>query len=78
MSDEGAVENMVLPGMPAAVEPGGKFHEVQETVTRALAATRDRLRELRKQREEINAEIKHLVDEEELLERMSKVKKKPT
>lgn len=81
MSDEGGDvvggEEVPLPGMPEVpAETSGTFDEVKETVGRALTATKDRLRELRKQREDINAEIKLLVDEEDLLMRMAKVKKK--
>jgi len=80
MSEGNSVTEMALPGMPAPpVERGGKYEEVQDTVIKALDATRNRLRDLRQQREEINAEIKLLVDEEELLERMTRIKrgKKP-
>jgi cell division protein FtsB len=77
MSTEGeGVEEMALPGMPEPpIERGGKYEEVQETVAKALHATKQRLHDLRKQREDINAEIKLLVDEHELLERMTKIKK---
>jgi hypothetical protein len=78
MSTEGeGVEEMALPGMPEPpVERGGKYEEVQETVSKALHATKQRLHDLRRQREDINAEIKLLVAEEELLERMTKIKAK--
>jgi hypothetical protein len=77
MSTEGeGVEEVALPGMPQPpIERGGKYEEVQETVAKALDATKNRLRDLRQQREDINAEIKLLVAEEELLERMTKIKR---
>jgi len=76
MSEGVTVEEVTLPGMPQPpVERGGRYEEVQETVAKALDATQQRLRDLRAQRDDINAEIKLLVAEEELLERMARIKK---
>lgn len=51
------------------------FERAKAEAESALIMTRERLAELRKMREVINAEIKQLVDEEDLLSRMTKVKK---
>jgi cell division protein FtsB len=53
----------------------GIFDRTRETVSRAADQARDRLVQLRAQRAEINAEIKLLVDEVELLERMARIRK---
>ena len=51
------------------------YETARDNAVMALGKTQERLRELRQQREEINAEIKTLVDDEELLTRMTRVKK---
>jgi len=66
-----------LPGMPDPRQPAPSAYEsAVERVQAALIATEGRLTDLRKQREQINAEIKVLVTETELLRRMSKVQVK--
>jgi uncharacterized coiled-coil DUF342 family protein len=68
-----------LPGMPELPEDqeARVYERTRDAVIQARDVTMDRLRALRKQREELNAEIKLLVDEADLLDRMSRVKKKP-
>ena len=51
------------------------YERAKQEATDALEATRQRLIDLRKAREGINAEIKTLVEEEDLLSRMAKVRK---
>lgn len=63
-----------LPDMPQAASTNA-YEDAQKRVGEALTWTQERLRELRKQREQTNAEIKQLVDDEELLIRMSRVRK---
>ena len=58
------------PGNPSAYE------RARSEVLTALSRTEDRLADLRKQRDEINAEIKSLVTEQDLLQRMSKIQSK--
>jgi hypothetical protein len=73
------VSDEQVASLTGVVEPPDReatpFEDARGRVQIALAMTQERLRELRKNREEINAEIKLLVDEEDLLERMSKVRK---
>jgi len=64
-----------LPGMPEPMKVTAYTSAIDQ-VHMALDQTQERLTELRKQREDINAEIKVLVAEEDLLERMSKIRKK--
>lgn len=51
------------------------YERARNQTIQALGLVQESLRKLRQQRAEINAEIKLLVQEEDLLERMSKVKK---
>jgi len=53
------------------------FEDAHAKAVQALALTQERLTLLRKQRTEINAEIKELVDDEDLLTRMTRVRKGP-
>jgi hypothetical protein len=63
-----------LPGMPPEQDRETRpYEEARDKLTIAHGMTVERLRELRKRREEINAEIKLLVDEEELLTRMLRI-----
>jgi len=64
-----------LPGMPTPFMPTA-YVSAMDRVLVALEETENRLSELRKERDVINAEIKVLVEEQELLERMAKIKKK--
>lgn len=78
MSEPDALLGVVepqLPDMPLDRDPSA-YNDAMSRVQIALAMTQQRLAELRKQREEINAEIKLLVSEEELLERMTRVQRK--
>lgn len=52
------------------------YERARNVVSMSLSLTEERLRELRKKRDEINAEIKVLVNEESLLQRMSKIEAK--
>jgi len=63
-----------LPDMPKVVRSDA-YERARESVTASLDEVRTRLKELRAQRDEINAEIKQLVSEEELLERMSRIRR---
>jgi cell division protein FtsB len=54
---------------------GRPFEDAHAIAVQALESTRSRLVTLRKQREAINAEIKTLVDDEDLLTRMTRVRK---
>lgn len=56
---------------------GRPFEDAHGNAVQALARTQERLSQLRKQRGEINAEIKTLVDDEVLLNRMVQVRKSP-
>lgn len=80
MSDEGddvkIVEDVPLPGMEPPQVAATPYAGAREAVKFALTITRDRLKELRANRDEINAEIKMLVAEELLLQRMAKVQEK--
>lgn len=51
------------------------YQDVRDRIALALAVTEERLGGLRKQRDDINAEIKLLVDERDLLRRMDKIAK---
>ena len=63
-----------LRGVPAEpVEQARPYTVTVETVSASLDHTRARLAEKRAQRDEINAEIKLLVGEAELLERMWRI-----
>ena len=79
MSDESAYE--ADPGGVSFIDKTGEdreeriYERARNATTQALKLTREQLRALRKQREEINAEIRLLVDEEGLLERMVRVRK---
>ena len=64
-----------LPDMPKAVSSDA-YERARAGVSASLAEVQTRLKELRAQRDEINAEIKTLVAEEELLERMERIKPK--
>jgi hypothetical protein len=55
---------------PASPSP---FEQARSEVVSALILTEQRLVDLRRQREAINAEIKTLVSEHDLLRRMSRV-----
>jgi len=64
------------------IEPEGEqdreprpFETARGNAVQALALTRERLAHLRKQRDEINGEIKTLVEDEDLLDRMTRVRK---
>lgn len=60
-----------LPGMPR--KPDTPYADAHAEVTNALDRTKRRLQALRDQRATINAEIRELVEQEELLTRMSRV-----
>jgi len=79
MSQPDALTGVVEPKLIDIPEDrhGTAFEDAHSRAELALEMTRERLRDLRKHREEINAEIKGLVDDEELLERMTKVRRKP-
>ena len=64
-----------LPGMPEPMKPTAYTTAIGQVLT-ALDETKVRLSDLRRMRDDINAEIKVLVADEELLERMYKIKKK--
>lgn len=55
--------------------PGRPFEDAHNKAVQALVMTQERLTSLRKQRADINAEIKTLVDDEDLLIRMTRVRK---
>jgi hypothetical protein len=80
VSDEGddvkGADDVPLPGMEPPQEVLTPYDGARKAVAFALTLTRDRLRELRANRDEINAEIKMLVAEEQLLTRMAKVQEK--
>jgi hypothetical protein len=55
-------------------EPAGRYYDgAVGSVRAALAATKEELRRKRAERDELNTEIKLLVAEEELLNRMARV-----
>jgi hypothetical protein len=54
------------------------YDEVYDHAQVALASTQKRLTELRQQVKDYYAEIKQLVEEEDLLERILRVRKKET
>ena len=70
-------QEMPLPGMPEppADRDGTPYEDARNKVVQALGLTQERLRQLRGQRDEINVEIKQLVSDEELLERMTRVRR---
>lgn len=73
---QGVVEP-TLPGMPEVIiDQPSAYEDAFDRVQVALGMTEKRLVELRLARSEINDEIKLLVEEQELLERMAKIKKK--
>jgi len=77
MSEE-AIVGVVSPQAVSYLEQdreGRPFEDAHSNAVQALSRTRDRLTELRKQRGEINAEIKTLVDDEVLLNQMVQVRK---
>ena len=76
MSDVETPEVAVLPGMEPPPRIETPYEAALDGVKVALTITRERLIALRKQREEINGEIKMLVAEEALLQRMAKVQEK--
>jgi hypothetical protein len=72
------VSDEVPESLTGVVTPASEttaYEDAMGRVNIALAMTQERLRDLRRTRDEINVEIKHLVDEEDLLERMSRVRK---
>jgi hypothetical protein len=71
-----ALTGVVEPVLSYAHDREGRpFEDAHNNVVQALATTQERLRDLRKQRNEINSEIKQLVEDEELLTRMTRVRK---
>lgn len=75
-----AAENPTLLGVvtPPPDRDGRPFEDAHNMAVQALQLTRQRLRDLRERRGEINAEIKQLVTDEELLNRMTRVRKEAT
>lgn len=80
-------DNDVLLGVPEPADlPAGvsyvvpdeerAFDTARSVVEDSLSRVRTQLKELRSQREQINTEIRRLVDEEELLGRMARVRAK--
>lgn len=69
-------EQLAMEGMPTS-PPSDRdprpYEEARDRLAQAQAITQERLRDLRKQREEINAEVKLLVAEDELLARMLRI-----
>jgi hypothetical protein len=75
MSEPDALTGVVMP--PDDQDREERIYERARNATiQALELTREQLRDLRKQREDLNAEIKLLVDEEELLARMARIKRR--
>ena len=73
----GVVKPMELPGMPHLQDREARpYEEARDKLALALELTTAGLEDLRGQRAEINAEIKLLVEEEELLTRMLRVARK--
>lgn len=77
------LQGVVSPPTPGAVqrtEPGelSQYGSAVEQAKQSLAAVRERLAYLRLHRGEVNAEIRQLVIEEELLDRMSKIRPRPS
>ena len=71
-------DQFVLDGMPKQPLPGEdreerEFETARNTISLALDRARGRLIELRAHRADVNAEIKLLVDETELLDRMWRI-----
>ena len=52
-----------------------EYETITEEVARALTSVQERLRGLRAMREDINAMIRQLVEDEELLTRMTRVRR---
>lgn len=80
MADEAEPRSLIgvvepaLPGMPE-VEQNRAYELARQAVETSLGTVRTQLKGLRTKRDETNAEIKRLVAEEELLERMSRVRR---
>lgn len=71
--DERVHEEPQLPGMPPDPKVLTPYERAAEGVGQALALTKERLTMLRKQRDEINDEVRDLVAEEIMLERMARL-----
>jgi len=76
MAVEAMGELAELPGMPK--RPETPYADAHGEVVNALDRTKRRLQALREQRAAINDEIRELVEQEELLNRMSKVTPRKT
>jgi hypothetical protein len=68
-------ETAVNDDLPADRE-ARPYEDVRDRIALAREITSQRLRDLRGQREEINAEIKLLVEEDDLLTRMARITKR--
>jgi hypothetical protein len=74
MSEE-ALVGVVSPLANYRQDEARPFEDAHSSAVRALAETQSRLASLREQRAAINAEIKQLVTDEDLLSRMTRVHK---
>ena len=80
MADEAETRSLIgvvepaLPGMPEEAKDRA-FDLARQAVETSLGTVRTQLKALRTTRDETNAEIKRLVAEEDLLERMAKVRR---